>query len=237
MTWLSIGLLLGGPVGVGTLIVAVLIGPAVANGSRIVHLADVEARRAHPHRVGHGRRVRDCRLTGRRRRRFSGQDRFLDATVGMAGESGRDRPVRRIVGRPRPPAELRALVVVESGGDLGARVHHERPVLGDWLADRTPLEHEQLDRSGLGHELDGRVGGHHGTRRSFERVPVDREPAPIEHVQGADGVGVACRWHRPPPIGVELRVPDRNIGVATRRPTSAEEVAVAPDRRARRRSR
>jgi uncharacterized membrane protein YczE len=39
MTWLSIGLLLGGPVGVGTLIVAVLIGPAVANGSRIVGMA------------------------------------------------------------------------------------------------------------------------------------------------------------------------------------------------------
>ena len=39
LTWLSIGLLLGGPVGVGTLIVAILIGPAVANGSRLVHLA------------------------------------------------------------------------------------------------------------------------------------------------------------------------------------------------------
>jgi uncharacterized membrane protein YczE len=39
MTWLSIGLLLGGPVGVGTLLVAILIGPAVANGSRVVDLA------------------------------------------------------------------------------------------------------------------------------------------------------------------------------------------------------
>ena len=39
MTWLSFGLLLGGPVGVGTLIVAILIGPAVANGSRLVHMA------------------------------------------------------------------------------------------------------------------------------------------------------------------------------------------------------
>jgi uncharacterized membrane protein YczE len=39
MTWLAIGLLLGGPFGVGTLIVAILIGPAVANGSRIVDLA------------------------------------------------------------------------------------------------------------------------------------------------------------------------------------------------------
>jgi uncharacterized membrane protein YczE len=39
MTWLSFGLLRGGPVGVGTLIVAILIGPAVANGSRLVHMA------------------------------------------------------------------------------------------------------------------------------------------------------------------------------------------------------
>ena len=39
MTWLSFGLLLGGAVGVGTLIVAILIGPAVANGSRLVHMA------------------------------------------------------------------------------------------------------------------------------------------------------------------------------------------------------
>ena len=39
MTWLTIGVLLGGPVGVGTVIVAILIGPAVANGSRIVDLA------------------------------------------------------------------------------------------------------------------------------------------------------------------------------------------------------
>jgi uncharacterized membrane protein YczE len=39
LTWLAIGLLLGGPVGVGTLIVAVMLGPAVANGSRAVDLA------------------------------------------------------------------------------------------------------------------------------------------------------------------------------------------------------
>lgn len=39
MTWLASALLLGGPVGFGTFIVAILIGPAVANGSRIVDLA------------------------------------------------------------------------------------------------------------------------------------------------------------------------------------------------------
>jgi uncharacterized membrane protein YczE len=39
MTWLAFALVLGGPFGFGTLIVAILIGPAVANGSRIVDLA------------------------------------------------------------------------------------------------------------------------------------------------------------------------------------------------------
>jgi uncharacterized membrane protein YczE len=39
LTWLAVGLLLGGPVGVGTLIVALMLGPAVANGSRAVDLA------------------------------------------------------------------------------------------------------------------------------------------------------------------------------------------------------
>ncbi|MDP9464344.1 MAG: hypothetical protein M3P52_06955 [Actinomycetota bacterium] len=38
LTWLAFGLLLGGPVGMGTLIVAVMLGPAVANGSRAVDL-------------------------------------------------------------------------------------------------------------------------------------------------------------------------------------------------------
>ncbi len=36
LTWLALGVLLGGPIGIGTLIVALLIGPAVANGHRIV---------------------------------------------------------------------------------------------------------------------------------------------------------------------------------------------------------
>ncbi|MGH9134040.1 MAG: YczE/YyaS/YitT family protein [Ilumatobacteraceae bacterium] len=39
VTWLTIGMLLGGPVGFGTVIVAILIGPAVANGSRVVDRA------------------------------------------------------------------------------------------------------------------------------------------------------------------------------------------------------
>lgn len=37
MGWLVVGVLLGGPIGVGTVIVAGLIGPAVANGHRLVN--------------------------------------------------------------------------------------------------------------------------------------------------------------------------------------------------------
>jgi uncharacterized membrane protein YczE len=37
MVWLVLGVLLGGPIGVGTLIVAGLLGPSVANGHRLVN--------------------------------------------------------------------------------------------------------------------------------------------------------------------------------------------------------
>jgi len=48
MGWLVIGVLLGGPIGVGTLIVAGLLGPAVANGHRLVDGLVVGARRVLP---------------------------------------------------------------------------------------------------------------------------------------------------------------------------------------------
>ncbi len=49
MSWLAIGVLLGGPVGVGTVVVAALIGPAVAGGHRLVDgLVDPTRRLATP---------------------------------------------------------------------------------------------------------------------------------------------------------------------------------------------
>lgn len=49
MSWLAIGVLLGGPVGVGTVVVAALIGPAVAAGHRLVDgLVDPTRRLAAP---------------------------------------------------------------------------------------------------------------------------------------------------------------------------------------------
>ncbi len=41
LTWLAVGVMLGGPIGVGTVLVALTIGPAVAVGSRAVDAAAV----------------------------------------------------------------------------------------------------------------------------------------------------------------------------------------------------
>jgi uncharacterized membrane protein YczE len=45
LTWVTIGVLLGGPAGVGTILVAFLIGPSVARGRRIVNAATSRARK------------------------------------------------------------------------------------------------------------------------------------------------------------------------------------------------
>jgi uncharacterized membrane protein YczE len=44
-TWLVLGVVLGGPIGVGTVLVAALIGPAVARGHRLVESVVVTSRR------------------------------------------------------------------------------------------------------------------------------------------------------------------------------------------------
>jgi uncharacterized membrane protein YczE len=44
LTWLVVGVALGGPIGVGTVLVALLIGPAVVVGYRVVDAASVSCR-------------------------------------------------------------------------------------------------------------------------------------------------------------------------------------------------
>jgi len=44
LTWLGVGVVLGGPIGVGTVLVALTIGPAVAVGYRAVDAAAVSCR-------------------------------------------------------------------------------------------------------------------------------------------------------------------------------------------------
>ncbi len=67
--------------------------------------------------------------------------------VGAPREAPGVSRVHRLVARPGPAAELRALVVGEGLLDLVARVHHERAVLHDRLADRAALQQQDL---GLG---------------------------------------------------------------------------------------
>ena len=74
-------------------------------------------------------------------------DDALDAAVGVFRESARVSSVDGRVLRPRPPAELRAPVVVEGLLQFRARVHDERAVLRDRLADRTTLQQQNLDRA------------------------------------------------------------------------------------------
>ena len=51
LTWLALGAALGGPLGFGTVIVAVLIGPSVARGYRTVDTAYTSAREATMHKI------------------------------------------------------------------------------------------------------------------------------------------------------------------------------------------
>ena len=50
----------------------------------------------------------------------------------------------RIVCRPGPAAEAGSLVVLEGLLDFGTGIHDERTVLTDRLADRFPLQQQEL---------------------------------------------------------------------------------------------
>src|SRR5262245_27000151 len=50
----------------------------------------------------------------------------------------------RLVRRPRPTAKSRKLIIAERLVDFIARIHHERPILYDRLANRPPLQKEEL---------------------------------------------------------------------------------------------
>ena len=75
--------------------------------------------------------------------------RYLTATACSTRPSAwrakrRVAPVHGVVTIPRPAAEPGALIVGERLLDLRARVHHERAVLRDGLADRAGLEQQEL---------------------------------------------------------------------------------------------
>ena len=73
--------------------------------------------------------------------------------IGIAGEA-LTLAMDLIGSRPRPTAELVALVIVEGLHQFIAGIHHKRPVLRYRLVDGTALQHQQAGR--LGAVADGK---------------------------------------------------------------------------------
>src|SRR5690349_18882708 len=70
--------------------------------------------------------------------------RTLFVAVGEASPMCGFARMNRAIALPWPAAEAGALIVGEGLHDLGARIHDERTVLRNGLADRLPLQHEEL---------------------------------------------------------------------------------------------
>ena len=147
-------------------------------------------------------------------RRGSALFDVFEVAVDMFGEAARVAPVDRVVARPGPTAEARALVIREGLLDLGAAVHDERALRGDGLADRAPLQHQQLARVLAGFDFDFDVRAHDGGGVLGERAIVDfgcwsrRRSRACESLRDLRGLR-----QRPAGAGFELHAPDRDVGV------------------------
>ena len=203
--------------------------------SRIRELADAAASdRARPaispraSRDAHPRRDREAlHAAGRRaERRDRGLERPWARRRARRGRrrgartGPRSRGVHRLVARPRPAAELRALVVGERLLDLRRRVHHERAVLHDRLADRAALQQQQLAlvrrRASSAHVGVARAA--RTPRASRTTAPPTRQRAAAEEVERAvrAAASPAAASTRAP--GAMLDRPDRDVGVGARGP-------------------
>ena len=122
-----------------------------------------------------------------------------------------------IVGGPRPPAEPGRAVVGERLLDAGLVVHHERAVLRDGLADRAALQHERLGAAGPAGERDLGVDAQDRAGGRFELLLVDAHRS-LEHVQRAHRLAARRGRQAHPRAGLEHEVPDRDVGLGSRRP-------------------
>jgi hypothetical protein len=123
------------------------------------------------------------------------------------------------VGLGRDGAEAAGLVVLEGLDELGAGVHHERPVGGDRLADRLAAQDEDVEL--LMAALLGAVGGHaddvartvasqlaHGHRVA----PGPNRPRPGEHVHQRVEVGPPRQPQLGPGSKGGVQQRDRGVG-------------------------
>ncbi len=100
----------------------------------------------------------------RRTRRLSGWlfdvqcGALLEASIGVPRETADVPRLYRVVGRPGPAAEPRALVVLQCLLNARLIVHHERSVLGDRFTNGSALQQEHLGARGAGRDGDRFVG-------------------------------------------------------------------------------
>ena len=96
----------------------------------------------------------------------------LHAAIGMSREPPFSAVVNRIVCRPGPASESRALIVLDRALDLGAVVHDERAVLSDGLSDGPTLE-KQYFAFVAGFELDRDVAANRGRGTNVDAMICD----------------------------------------------------------------
>ena len=97
---------------------------------------------------------------------------------------------------PRPPAKLRALIILKCLLDSGPIIHHKWPVLRYRFTDGTALQHQDLHRA---------VGG----RRKSHRYIRSHH----RHVIGRDDI-IRCRY---PGLTVDVKQSDRLLSVGSQK--------------------
>ncbi len=143
--------------------------------------------------------------------------RALGATVGVPREPFAIGAVDGTIAGPRPPAELRALVVGECLSNLGLGVHHERSVSGDRLTNRTPLEDQHVGRRRAVFERRFRLRDDIDRTAPCDRTRADLEVAAREEIDAPVRTGRGLRQDESRPR-LHRRGPDRDVGLGARRP-------------------
>ena len=144
--------------------------------------------------------------------------RILGVSVRVDGEPPGVRRVHRIIGGPGPPAEAGPPVVAERLLDPGLVVHDERPVLGDRLTDRPPLEDQDLGARRLRRSPPParRSGARPRPVPAASWSPMPTDPAKTYMVRTVSAWAVAGRCQLR--LRVEPCLPDGDLRLGSGRP-------------------